>query len=378
MTAWRALALTLASTILVTGCWFGPGASPPPGVIGGNTGGTGGNTGGTGGITGGTGADYVWDGDTSFPAILDPGEPWYPGDPLPPVVPVTGPLKLFQLAGNGQPGFAGDGGPAQHALFSSPSGVAWNNDGLVIADSGNNRARRIGLDGNIVTVAGSGTSGYNGDGPDATKQWLANPARVAMDAQGTIYFSEPESRLVRSVGTSGALQTVVGGGDLPPGPDPITARDADLSQPTGLAFGPDGKLYVADVQTGRILVIADGKVSTHPVGEFYKPTDLAISREGQLAVVDAELHEVYKVAPDGARELILGADRLSSVAGLAWADDGTLFVADPVAHRIFRLATDGTFSAAAETSATAIVAGPRGQFFLVDPANHYLYGLFPG
>lgn len=384
MPAWRVATLFLAVTFLATGCWwFGSPTAPPsgwvePGTAGpGGTGATGG-TGGTGGIggtggaggTGGTGGT----GGGTLPSILDPGDP---NGPLPPIVPVTGPLRLFSMAGTGEAGFGGDGGPAQSAQFSGPSGVAWGRAGLVVADTANNRLRRISVDGTVSTMGGSGTAGYDGDGPDATQLWLDHPTRVAIDINGNVFFSDTGSKLVRCVAADGRLVTIAGGGAEPvPTGESILSTNAQLSQPLGLAFAPDGKLYISDAESGRILQYDAGHLTALP-GEFYNPTDIAISGTGQIAVTDADVREVYQVALDGTRTLLLGADRLASAAGVAYAEDGTLFVADPRAKRIFRLATDGAFSAAAESGATAIATGPRGQSFLVDPADHRVYGLAP-
>src|SRR6185437_6616920 len=113
---------------------------------------------------------------------------------------------ITTFAGNGSPGFSGDGGPATAAQLSLPYGLAADLAGYVyVADLGNNRVRRIGPDGNIVTVAGTGVKGSIGDGGQAANAQLMTPRNLAVDAAGTLYISEFEGHRIRRVTTDGKI-----------------------------------------------------------------------------------------------------------------------------------------------------------------------------
>ena len=112
-------------------------------------------------------------------------------------------------AGNGAQGYSGDGGPANQAMLNSPWGVAVDSAGnLYIADSFNNRIRKVDTNGIITTVAGNGTYGYTSDGGDggpATDAEIFWPRSVALDAEGNLYIAEPFYNRIRKAGTSGRL-----------------------------------------------------------------------------------------------------------------------------------------------------------------------------
>ncbi|MCM3882630.1 serine/threonine protein kinase, partial [Frankia sp. R82] len=117
------------------------------------------------------------------------------------------------MAGTGTGGFSGDGGPATHAQLGNPSGVAVDTTGaLYIADWGSNRVRRVGTDGTITTVAGTGAPGSSGDGGPATHAQLRNPNGVAVDTTGALYIADQDNNRVRRVGTDGTITTVAGTG----------------------------------------------------------------------------------------------------------------------------------------------------------------------
>ena len=131
----------------------------------------------------------------------------------------TGTIHAF--AGTGTSGFSGDGGPALDAQvggidtadesYAEVMGMAMDAAGdLYVADTGNQRIRKVDRDGIITTVAGNGQRGYTGDGgpaPDATFQ---DPVDVALDAAGNLYISDHHNRVVRRVDTSGVISTVAG------------------------------------------------------------------------------------------------------------------------------------------------------------------------
>ncbi len=157
------------------------------------------------------------------------------------------------VAGTGFPGFAGDDGQALDAEFDRPSDVFVDDrDNLYIADTGNHRIRRIGVDGTVSTVAGTGVAGDAGDGGLATEAQLNHPTGISMDAFGNLYIADSENHRIRQVRPDGTLITIAGqifggfGGD---GELPARAR---FNIPTGIAVAPWGSLLVADRDNHRV------------------------------------------------------------------------------------------------------------------------------
>lgn len=142
---------------------------------------------------------------------------------------------------------------AESPAVSKPAGLALDAEGnLYIADSGNNRILKVGLDGTIRTVAGAGTAGFSGDGGPAPKAQFTEPTGVAVDAAGALFIADTGNNRVRRVSTDGIITTVAGTGAKGFSGDGGTAVKAQLSRPTGVAIGPDGALYIADSGNDRI------------------------------------------------------------------------------------------------------------------------------
>ena len=135
------------------------------------------------------------------------------------------------IAGNGQRGFAGDGGPAINAFLWQPVGVALDTAGnFYFTDSGNLRVRKVTPAGIISTVAGNGQSGFSGDGGAATAASLNRPAGIAVDFAGNLFIADSGNNRIRKVAPSGAITTVAGAPAIPPG-DGGLATSAQLSDP---------------------------------------------------------------------------------------------------------------------------------------------------
>jgi sugar lactone lactonase YvrE len=157
------------------------------------------------------------------------------------------------VAGTGVVGFSGDGGPATKAQLDQPQGVAFDGAGnMYIADSANNRVRRVDRRGVITTFAGTGRHGYSGDGGPATRANLSDPDQLAFDAGGNLYVAEPDEGVVRKIDSHGVITTVAGTGVLGFSGDGGPATKAKLNQPFALAFDPLGNLYIGDHDNGRI------------------------------------------------------------------------------------------------------------------------------
>jgi sugar lactone lactonase YvrE len=160
---------------------------------------------------------------------------------------------LTPLAGTGYGDYSGDGGPATQASLDGPSGVAADPAGDVfIADTGNQRIRRVDTNGVITTVAGNGTNGYSGDGGAATNARFYNPSGVAVDAAGDLFIADTLNHRIRKVDINGIITTVAGSGVSGYAGDGGAATNAKLAQPNGLAMDGVGNLFIADTYNHRI------------------------------------------------------------------------------------------------------------------------------
>jgi RHS repeat-associated protein len=171
---------------------------------------------------------------------------------------------ITTIAGNGLRGPGGDGGPATAASLCEPQGLAVGTDGsLYIADFGCDRVRRVAPDGIITTVAGNGFRGYNSDGGRATATGLNAPADVAVGTDGSLYIADYGNNRIRRVAPDGIITTVAGGGGGEALGDGGPAAGAVLNMPAGVAVGPDGSLYIADLNHNRIRSVGpDGVINT--------------------------------------------------------------------------------------------------------------------
>jgi len=166
---------------------------------------------------------------------------------------------ITTIAGTGETGFTGDGALAKNAQLSNPTGLALDNRGnLYIADSGNERVRKVDLStGIITTIAGTGETGFTGDEKLATTARLANPLGLAIDKIGNLYIVDRGNNRVRKIDIStGIISTVAGTGEAGFSGDGALAKNAQLANPTGLAFNKEGDLFVVDRGNNRIRKIS--------------------------------------------------------------------------------------------------------------------------
>ncbi len=209
---------------------------------------------------------------------------------------------ITTLAGTGTAGFSGDGGPAASAQLNLPYGVAVDYAGYVyIADLGNNRVRRVAPDGTITTVAGTGDAGYSGDGGPAVAARLHTPRNVAVDGSGVLYIAEFEGHRVRRVASDGTISTVAGTGIAGFRGDGGPAAAAQLGYPAGLAVDPSGALYIADSQNNRIRKVSNGIIVTAlggvPGTALSTPIAVAVDAAGNLYAADTSFAvRVYTAA----------------------------------------------------------------------------------
>jgi DNA-binding CsgD family transcriptional regulator len=168
---------------------------------------------------------------------------------------------ISTIAGTGDAAYLGDGGPATSAALNSPQGIVVDaEDELFIADTLNDRIRRVDVDGLITTVAGDGVSGFAGDGQPATEAAidLATGAlssagqAIAVDAALNLFISDALNNRIRKVDVHGIISTVAGDGEAGYSGDQGAATAARLGRPLGVAVGPDGAIYIADTDSNRI------------------------------------------------------------------------------------------------------------------------------
>ncbi len=220
--------------------------------------------------------------------------------------------SVTTLAGNTE-GFA-DGAGAS-ASFNTPSALALGPDGnLYVADTGNNRIRKITPDGNVSTVAGSGTAGYV-DGP-ATQAQFNGPIGLAISPGGDIYVADTYNDVIRMITTEGQVTTVAGGGT--PGYADGSQQVARFDTPSGIVVVENSSLIVADTGNRRLRkVTADGNVTTLPVSgeELSRPIGLAFSHDHFLYVTELDRSRVVQIAPDGVARVI--ATQFNQPTGIA-------------------------------------------------------------
>ena len=217
---------------------------------------------------------------------------------------------ISTMAGTGQRGFSGDGGPAHHAQLRAPHSIAIDptGSGLLICDTGNHRIRRVEFaTGRIDTFAGTGDTGPTPDGAHLTSTPLHGPRTMVFDAAGTLYVALREGNAVYRVDESGRLFRVAGTGGEGYSGDGGPARFAQLGGPKGLACAHN-LLYIADtenhvirevaLQTGTIrTVLGTGHAGDGPEPDplrcaLNRPHGLMVDSRGVLYVADSESHRI--------------------------------------------------------------------------------------
>lgn len=252
-----------------------------------------------------------------------------------PTVPDDG-LVITTVAGSGEAGYTGDGGPATQAMLGGPDAVAVGPDGTLYVSDGARHIRTVSPDGTITTIAGAGTSGFAGDGGPALEAQFATAdsfwgsGGMTVAADGTVYVADRGNHRIRTIAPGGTVNTVAGSGPSVVdagdstgmngtfGGDGGPATAARLNNPSDVALGPDGTLYIADSYNYRIRAVApDGVISTYAgvanpgdegSGFFPAPDD---GEDGRLAT------EIF-VEPDA----------------LAVGEDGTLYYLERDEERV--------------------------------------------
>src|SRR6185437_3259534 len=219
--------------------------------------------------------------------------------------------NVSTLAG-GSEGFADVTGAA--ASFNSPSALALGPDGnLYVADTGNNRIRKVTPTGQVSTVAGDGTAGYI-DGP-AAKAQFNGPIGLSVSGGGDIYVADTYNDVIRMITPEGEVTTIAGGGT--PGFADGEQKIALFDTPSGI-IATDSSLIVADTGNRCLRKVSvEGSVTTLPITgeELSRPIGLAFSHDHFLYVTELDRSRVVQVAPDGVAHII--AAEFNQLAGIA-------------------------------------------------------------
>jgi sugar lactone lactonase YvrE len=284
-------------------------------------------------------------------------------------------IIITTVAGNGTATFAGDGEPATNASLNSPYGVIVDIAGnIYVADSANNRIRRVNTSGIITTVAGTNSAGSTGDGGPAINAGLNNPEGLALDAFSNLYIADTGNSRIRKVDTNGIITTVAGGGT---GGDGGAATNASLHNPTGVALDMSGNLYIADYSSFRVRMVKTNNIITTVVGNgtlgfsgdggaatnahVHNLSDVALDAAGDLYLADSGNYRIRKVDANGIITSVAGNGNstysgdngpalgagLDQPFGVALDTIGNMYIADYLNNRIRRVDVNGIISTVA-------------------------------
>lgn len=214
-------------------------------------------------------------------------------------------------------GFSGDGGPATSARLNAPTGIAVASDGaILIADTGNSRIRRIGTNGVISTIAGDGTPGFSGDGGQARSAGLNGPQGVSVAADGSILIADTGNNRIRRIDGGGVITTVAGGPSAGFSGDGDAATTAALNAPTGVAPLRLGGFVIADTSNDRLRRVT-------PLGTIFTIAGGARGLAGDGGPASAaQLNGPRTLTPNGAGGFVVADTGNSRIRGLA--SDGVL------------------------------------------------------
>ncbi len=288
---------------------------------------------------------------------------------------------LSTAAGNGQTGFSGDKGPATAAALEGLAGIAVDGAGnLYVGASG--RICKVTTDGKIQVIAGTGDHGYSGDGKAALSANFETPVAIALNSSGTvIYFSDEAHNVVRKIGADGLITTVAGTGSPGYSNDGQPGNTAQLNGPEGLAVDGNGNLYIADRYNNRVRKVRpDGTIVTFAgtgeagtsgdgvpptLGRISQPTDVVVDPDNNVFIADSTYGLIKMVDQTGMYNL---SGKMDSVECLAYNPAGWLAASDFLQHAIFRVSgQDGSISRLVGTIRTAAIGdnGPAsGAAFL--------------
>jgi Chitobiase/beta-hexosaminidase C-terminal domain/FG-GAP-like repeat/Bacterial Ig-like domain (group 3) len=217
---------------------------------------------------------------------------------------------IYTIAGDGSTGYSGDGGQATTAQLNAPYASALDAAGnLYFADSQNNVVRKVAAGtGVITTVAGVGTYGYSGDNGPATNAQLGDPTGLAIDKAGNLYFADSGNSVVRKVASNGVITTIAGNGTAGSSGDGGPATSAEMYFPAGVAVDNAGNLYIADYSYS---VIREVSAKTGVITTVAGNGQPGYSGDGGAATA-AQLYLPFGVTTDSSGNLYI-ADTFNNV-----------------------------------------------------------------
>ena len=267
-------------------------------------------------------------------------------------------VSITTVAGSGDSSIYGEGGPATAAGMKGPHGVAFDSVGnLYIADRNRFRVRKVdALTGIITTVAGDGNFGITGDGGPATSATLRTPEALAVDGNNNLYIADSSGNLVRKVNLATGIITLVAGSHVPPSQlgDGGPAAEARLNSPNGVAVDPAGNVYISDWGNNRIRKVnastqvittvagtgltafaGDGGLATQAT--IHAPNGVFLDANNNLYIVDTGNSRIRKVSGAGVISTVAGNGGRAFTGDGGLATDASLF--DPIGVAVDR---DGT------------------------------------
>ena len=281
---------------------------------------------------------------------------------------------IATAGGTGTSGDTGDGGQARDAAINLPRSIFWVNGGYVFAEPWSNRVRMVGVDGIVSTIAGTGAAGYSGDGGPATAAQLNFVHSAAPMADGSYVLADTLNNRIRKISPNGVITTVAGDGNASYSGDGGPAIAASINSPRGVVGLADGGFLIPDSSnnlvrrvspTGIITTVAgtgtagfsgDGGPATS--AELWLPFGVAPTPDGGFLIVDAANQRIRKVSASGGITTAAGsgvmgyggdggpatAAALNNPHNLAVRADGGFLIADASNERVRSVAADGTIT----------------------------------
>lgn len=263
-------------------------------------------------------------------------------------------LPFEIIAGTGNPGYSGDGALAINAELNYPRSMVFDPAGnLIFADEKNNSIRKIDQNGFITTIAGTGISGYSGDGGNATVAKLNNPRGITLDTEGNILIADTGNNVIRKI-NNGIIQTIAGTGIAGFAGDEGKAEFSQLNSPRGVHVDNKNNIYIADFKNHRVRKINSNGVITTIAGngdnisagdgELASTASLEgpyciTSKNENIYIGDISAGRIRKIDPNGVITSILNEDGIhliTSPTAINFGSNNNLFVTD-LGGKIYRI-----------------------------------------